>query len=81
VAARHLRGSIYEVRTETATRSFRILFAPEGRFGQVLLSLSGFMKKTQKTPLRELKLAEDRLGDWRRRGETLRRRRASKTLR
>jgi len=73
VAAKHLRGDVYEVRTETATRSFRILFAQEGRYGQVLLSLSGFVKKTQKTPLRELALAEDRLRDWHRRGEALRR--------
>lgn len=78
-AARHLRGAIYEVRTETASRSFRILFAQEGRFGQVLLSLNGFVKKTQKTPPRELKLAEDRLEDWRRRGARLRRARTSKT--
>ena len=78
VGAKHLRGDVYEVRTETATRSFRLLFASEGRFGQVLLSLSGFIKKTQKTPLRELKLAEDRLADWRRRGTVIRRDRASK---
>jgi len=76
-AAKHLRGDVYEVRTETAMRSFRILFAREGRFGQVLLSLSAFAKKTQKTPLRELELAEDRLRDWRRRGEVLRRARGA----
>ena len=69
-AARHLRGDIYEVRADAATRSFRVLFSTEGRFSQVLLSLSAFEKRTQKTPPRELELAEDRLQDWRERGAT-----------
>jgi phage-related protein len=34
----------------------------------VLLSLSAFVKKTQKTPKSELQLAEQRLKDWLRRG-------------
>lgn len=67
-AARHLRGDIYEVRADAPTRSFRILFSAEGRYSQVLLSLSGFEKRTQKTPPRELELAETRLRDWRARG-------------
>ena len=67
-AARHLRGEIYEVRADAATRSFRVLFAAEGRFSQVLLSLSAFEKRTRKTPPRELQVAEDRLRDWRTRG-------------
>jgi phage-related protein len=67
-AARHLRGDIYEVRADSATRSFRLLFAREGRYGQVLLSLSAFEKRTQKTPPNEITVAEDRLRDWRTRG-------------
>jgi phage-related protein len=67
-AAKHLRGDVYEVRADASSRSFRLLFSAEGRFGQVLLSLSAFAKKTQKTPVRELELAEKRLGDWRARG-------------
>ena len=67
-AARHLRGDIYEVRAHASTRSFRVLFSAEGRFSQVLLSLSAFEKRTQKTPPRELDLAENRLQDWRKRG-------------
>ena len=67
-AAKHLRGDLYEVRADASTRSFRILFSAEGRFDHVLLSLSGFVKKTQKTPVRELELAETRLRDWRVRG-------------
>lgn len=69
-AARHLRGEIYEVRADASTRSFRVLFSAEGRYSQVLLSLSAFEKRTQKTPPRELELAETRLRDWRSRGGT-----------
>jgi phage-related protein len=68
-AAKHLRGELYEVKAEAPTRSFRVLFATEGRFGQVLLSLSAFVKKTQKAPKQELELAEKRLNDWRSRGK------------
>src|SRR5215472_12426282 len=49
-AARHLRGEVYEVRAEGTAQSFRILFATEGRYHQILLSLEAFSKKTQKTP-------------------------------
>lgn len=65
--ARHLRGDIYEVRAEGHTQSYRILFAPEGRYGQVLLALEAFSKKSQQTPPREIELAEKRLSDWRNR--------------
>jgi putative component of toxin-antitoxin plasmid stabilization module len=44
-AARHLRGDIYEVRIEARVRSFRVLFAVEGK--HVLLALSAFVKKTR----------------------------------
>jgi phage-related protein len=71
-AAKHLRGDIYEVRADAATRSFRLLFSAEGRYSHVLLALSAFEKRTQKTPPRELVLAETRLGDWRARGTKLR---------
>lgn len=70
--ARHLRGEIYEVRVDCRTRSFRVLFATEGRHRQVLLGLVAFSKKTQRTPLREIELAEQRLTDWRRRGRAAR---------
>jgi phage-related protein len=72
VAAKHLRGDLYEVRSDAATRSFRLLFSAEGRYSHVLLSLSAFVKKT---PVRELDLAESRLSDWRARGAAKRRRR------
>jgi phage-related protein len=68
-AARHLRGDIYEVRADGDRKTYRILFAPEGRRSQVLLALEGFSKKTQKTPPKKIRLAERRLVEWRRRGE------------
>jgi phage-related protein len=67
-AARHIRGKIYEVRADSDRQSFRILFATEGRYSQVLLALEGFSKKTQKTPQDKIELAERRLADWRQRG-------------
>ena len=48
---------------------YRILFAEEGRRGQILLALDGFNKKTQKTPRGTVELAKRRLADWRRRGD------------
>jgi phage-related protein len=66
-AARHLQGEIYEVRAWGETQTYRLLFAPEGRFGQVLLALEGFSKKTQKTPRERIDLALQRLADWRNR--------------
>ena len=48
--ARHLRGDIYEVRAVGRNAAFRVLFAPEGRKGRILLSLEAFSKKTQQTP-------------------------------
>ncbi len=70
--ARHLHKDIYEVRAIYNTKAYRILFACEGRFHHVLLSLEGFQKKTQQTPKANIKLAEQRLADWRRRGKAKR---------
>jgi phage-related protein/DNA-binding XRE family transcriptional regulator len=70
--ARHLRQDIYEVRAIYNTKAYRILFAGEGRFHHILLALDAFQKKTQHTPQAHLKLAEQRLADWRRRGKVKR---------
>jgi phage-related protein len=67
VAARHLRGEIYEVRAEAASASYRLLFAEEGAKGRVLLGLHAFSKKTKRTPPQAIELAARRLADWRRR--------------
>ncbi len=54
-------------------QTYRLLFAEEGYYGQVLLGLDMFSKKTQKVPRDKIKLAEDRLRDWRERGARQRR--------
>ncbi len=59
--ARHLHKDIYEVRAVYNTKAYRILFACEGHFNHILLSLEGFQKKTQQTPKANIKLAEQRL--------------------
>jgi phage-related protein len=59
------------VRVDGENLAFRVLFASEGRFKQVLLALEGFAKKTQKTPPQAIRLAERRLSDWRSRGKAL----------
>jgi phage-related protein len=65
--ARHVRGDVYEVRARGARAAYRVLFAAEGAKSQVLLAVSAFTKKTQKTPPTEILLAERRLADWRQR--------------
>jgi len=66
--ARHLRGDIYEVRATGERQTYRVLFAGEGKRGQIMLALDAFSKKTQKTPEQRIVLAERRLRDWRSRG-------------
>jgi phage-related protein len=66
--ARRLEGDIWEVRVDYAGLAYRVLFAPEGRHGQVLLSLEALSKKQQKTPRSAVRLAQQRLRDWRSRG-------------
>jgi len=68
-AARKLRNEIWEVRADGNRVIHRILFAQEGRRGFVLLALVGFTKKTQRTPPDVILLAEQRLADWRSRGQ------------
>jgi phage-related protein len=64
-AARHLQGDLYEVRADGERVIYRVLFAPEGERSQILLSLAAFSKKTQRTPLKQIHVAERRLQDWR----------------
>jgi phage-related protein len=65
---RCLRSDIHEVRATGAHAAYRVLFATEGARSQVLLAVSAFSKKTQKTPPTEIARSERRLADWRRRG-------------
>jgi phage-related protein len=63
--ARHLIGDVYEVRADGHQATYRVLFVAEGKSSQVLLALSAFSKKTQRTPPDEIRLAERRRTDWR----------------
>jgi phage-related protein len=69
IAARHLRGDIYEVKIPYGRLEFRILFAAEGRYNQVLLAVEAFPKKTQTTPGARIELAEARLAEHRSRAQ------------
>jgi phage-related protein len=66
--ARRISERIYEVRVEGDRVTYRVLFASQGSKGRILLGLHAFSKKTQATPKHVIKLAEDRLDDWERRG-------------
>jgi phage-related protein len=68
LAGKHIRGPIYEVLADGEKATFRVLFAPVGRRQNVLLALEAFSKKSQKTPMPKLHLAERRLSDWLGRG-------------
>ena len=52
------------MRAEGNDVAMRALFAKQGRYGQVLLALHVFKKKTQQTPQQKIQLAEVRLADW-----------------
>ncbi len=64
----HLRGDIWQIEIDGERVIFRLLFAEEGRFGQVLLALEIINKKWQKAREQNIRLAEKRLSDWRQRG-------------
>ena len=64
----HLRGDIWQLEIRGRTAIYRLLFAEEGRYQQVLLALEVVNKKWQKAKGRHIELAEKRLADWRQRG-------------
>jgi|SRR5579859_1668021 len=59
---KHLDGPIWELRRESTTNIFRLLYAtlPHRR----ILFLHGFQKKTRQTPQREIAVAQRRLADF-----------------
>lgn len=56
---KHLEGKIWELREESDTNIYRLLYALAPRHRIVFLH--GFQKKTQKTPPDEIKVAKRRL--------------------
>ena len=59
---RHLEGKLWELREESRTNIYRVIYAlvPDRR----ILLLHGFQKKTQKTPRREIEVARGRLASF-----------------
>lgn len=57
----HLRGEVWEIRTSLENRIARVLFAV---YGDTMILLHGFVKKTQKAPAAEIALADRRYKEW-----------------
>lgn len=55
--AKHLEGSLWELRTRFSTNVYRIIYCIRD---EKIILLHGFVKKTQKTPLRDLEIARRR---------------------
>lgn len=59
---RHLEGDLWELREESQTNIYRIIYF--FFTGRRIVLLHGFQKKSQKTPRKELDLAKRRYGDF-----------------
>ncbi len=68
VDVNHLYHEIWQVEIDGMRVIYRLLFAEEGRFSQVLLALEIVNKKWQSAKSRHIAVAERRLADWRARG-------------
>ncbi len=60
--ARHLEGKVWELREESNTNIYRLLYF--FFVGRRIVVVHGFQKKTQKTPRREIETAQRRLDDF-----------------
>jgi phage-related protein len=56
---KHLGGKLYELRVESQTNIYRLLYCFAA--GRRIVFLHGFQKKTQKTPGREIAVAVKRM--------------------
>jgi phage-related protein len=56
---RHLEGKLWELREESSTNIYRLLYFFFS--GRQIVFVHGFHKKTQKTPRREIEIALQRL--------------------
>ncbi len=59
---KHLEGDLWELREESQTNIYRIIYF--SFIGRRIVFLHGFQKKSQKTPRKELELAKRRYGDF-----------------
>ena len=58
----HLGDGIFELRCKQGSDITRVLYF--FFVGKKIIATNGFVKKTQKTPLREIRLAKERRADW-----------------
>jgi phage-related protein len=59
---RHLEGKLWELREESQTNIYRIIYV--FHTGRRIVFLHGFQKKSQKTPHREIEIAASRYRDF-----------------
>lgn len=59
---KHLEGKLWELRRASDGNIFRVLYFIYT--GRNIVLLHGFQKKTQKTPRREIEVAEQRMADF-----------------
>ncbi|MDP3111169.1 MAG: type II toxin-antitoxin system RelE/ParE family toxin [Thermodesulfovibrionales bacterium] len=59
---RHIKGKIRELRIKDRQGAVRILYFTYS--GKRFILLHGFIKKTEKTPEREIEIAEKRMNDY-----------------
>jgi phage-related protein len=67
-----LAGDIWQIEVDGSRVIYRLLFAEEGRSGQVLLALEVVNKKWQVAKARHIAVAARRLAEWRQRGKSQR---------
>lgn len=65
--SKHLEDGIFELRCKVASDIVRLLYFFHG--DKLIVVTNGFVKKTQKTPAREIALAKRRRKDYLARGE------------
>ena len=59
---RHLEGKLWELREESQTNIYRLIYF--FFTGRRIVFVHGFQKKTQKTPRREIEIAQQRLEEF-----------------
>jgi hypothetical protein len=64
----HLKGDIWQMEVDGSRVTYRLLFAKEGRSGEVLLALEVVNKKWESAKSRHIALAARCLAEWRERG-------------
>ena len=66
----YLDDGIFELRCKQGSNITRVLYF--FYIGKKIIATNGFVKKTQKTPPKELKLAKERRADWLERNKEVR---------